>query len=284
MKPQRPSLRFGFLLGFLVAAIRLPAQEVPLEYCDRLPAIQVEVSGKKPMLFLVDTAASSLLNLQSFFMGESRDVAIASYNVIANTSAREVNLPETRIGSYRLVGVRMLAVDLSALGKNCGRRIDGILGADLLEKMGATIDFKRRIARFTTTDDRHNDELIASLKSDLQHCFDALRAGDEKTAAECLAAQVTVFEPGPATYSSQQALAFLREHDRVLRSEAHFEMRASNFHVMGEAIWFEYNFNLTAPPLVRHIRGLAMCQNLNGQWRIVTLTPAATEIQTFAEK
>jgi hypothetical protein len=272
MKPRRPSLRFGSLLALLLAAACLSAQEVPLQYCDRLPAIQVEVSGKKPMLFLVDTAASSLLNLQSFLVGESQEVEIASFNGIANTRAREVNLPETRIGSYRLVGVRMLAVDLSALGKNCGRRIDGILGADLLEKMGAMIDFKRRVARFTTSEDRHDDELIATLKSDLQICFDALRAGDEKTDAECFASLVTVVQPDPVTYSSQQVLAFLREQYRAVQSEAQLEMRASDFHVMGEAIWFEYDLNLTASEGTRHTRGIALCRKLDDHWRIATLT------------
>ena len=276
MKPRRPSLRFGPFLVLLLAVSCLPAQEVPLQYCDRLPAIQVEVSGKKPMLFLVDTAASSLLNLQSFFLGESHEVEIASYNGIASTHAREVNLPETTIGSYRLVGVRMLAVDLSALGKNCGRRIDGILGADLLEKMGATIDFKRRVARFTTSEDRHDDELIAALKSDLQNCFDALRAGDEKTAVECFAPQVTVAQPGAATYSNQHVLAFVREHYRAVQSEAQLEMRASNFHVMGEAIWFEYDFDLTASEGAR-TRGLALCHKLDGHWRIATLTSLQQE-------
>jgi len=284
MKPPRPSLRFGSLLALLLAASCLQAQEVPLQYCDRLPAIQVEVSGRKPMLFLVDTAASSLLNLQSFFLGQSQEVEIASYNGIASTRAREVNLPETRIGSYRLVGVRMLAVDLSAVGKNCGRRIDGILGADLLEKMGATIDFKHRVARFTTSEDRLDDELIATLKSDLQHCFDALRMGDEKTAAECFAPQVTVVQPDPVTYSSQQVLAFSREQYRAVQSETQLEMRASNFHVMGEAIWFEYDLNLTASEGTRHTRGIALCRKLDGRWRIATLTPGTTEMKVTPEK
>ena len=273
MKPPRQSLRFGFLAGFLLAALGLSAQEVPLEYCDRLPAVQVEVNGKKPMLFLVDTAASSLLNLGSFLIGESRKVEIASYNGTASASAREITLPETTIGSYRLVGVKMLAVDLSALGKNCGRRIDGILGADLLEKMGATIDFKHRIARFATTDDRHNDELIAALKADLSHCFDGLRMGDEKAAAQCLAQQVTILQPGPVTYSSQQTLTLLREHYRALQSEPRLEVHAGNFHVIGEAIWFEYDFN---PNPSQDTRGVALCRKLDGHWRIVTLTPATS--------
>src|SRR5260370_21304965 len=129
MKPAPPCIWLSFLvLVFMLTSGRLPAKELPLEYCVRLPAIQVEVVAKKPMLFLVDTAASSLLNLESFVLGESREVEIASYSGTVNTRAREVSLPETKIGSYRLVGLKMLAVDLSALGKNCGRRVSRIIG------------------------------------------------------------------------------------------------------------------------------------------------------------
>ena len=87
-------------------------------------------------------------------MGDAREVEISSYWGTANTRAREVSPPEMKIGSYHLVGVKMMAIDLSALGASCGRRIDGILGADLLEKMGATIDFKRQIVHFMTSDER----------------------------------------------------------------------------------------------------------------------------------
>jgi hypothetical protein len=285
MMGARACFRSGFLvLIFMLTSGRLPAQEVPLEYCDRLPTVQVEVAGRKPMLFLVDTAASSLLNLQSFFLGESREVEITSYRGTANASAREVNLPETRIGSYRLVGVKMLAVDLSALGKNCGRRIDGILGTDLLEKMGATIDFKRRIARFTTSDDKRNDELIAAMKRDLQSCIAAFNAADEKTVAGCLDSEITVFQPNPETYGWKQALGYFHEHYFGPKSGAHLEMRASSFHVIGEAIWFEYDFTLTTQRDTLQVRGLAMCHKLDGHWRVASMDPAVMPAEVPEER
>ncbi len=284
MKPAPPCIWLSFLvLLSMLTSGRLPAQEIPLEYCDRLPAIQVEVVGKKPMLFLVDTAASSLLNLESFVLGESREVEIASYSGTVNTRAREVSLPETKIGSYKLVGLKMLAVDLSALGKNCGRRIDGILGADLLEKMGATIDFKRQIAHFTTLDERRDDSLITEMNRDLQRCITAFNAADEKTVAECLDSQITLFQPNPETYGRKQALAYFREHYFGAMSGAHLEMHASNFRVIGEAIWFEYDFNLTASPDPLHTRGLAMCHKLDGHWRIASVDPVIVQAETPAE-
>src|SRR5260370_13911585 len=160
------------------------------------------------MLFLKDTAASSVHNLESFVLGESREVEIASCSGTVNTRAREVSLPETRIGSYKLVGLKMLAVDLSALGKNCGRRIDGILGADLLEKMGATIDFKRQIAHFTTLDERRADSPIIGMNRDPQRCIPAFNAAHEKTLSERRESHITPFQPQSETYRRRPSLTY----------------------------------------------------------------------------
>lgn len=47
-------------------------------------------------------------------------------------------MPELAIGTHALHDVRLPAIDLSPLTKACGKRIDGILGVDLLDKMGVT--------------------------------------------------------------------------------------------------------------------------------------------------
>jgi len=283
MKPALPCVRLGWLVFFSVLlGSTLAAQEIPLEYCDRLPAIRVEVVGQKPMLFLVDTAASSLLNLHSFFLGDSREVEISSYTGTATTGAREVILPEMRIGSYRLVGQKMLAIDLSALGKNCGQRIDGILGADLLEKMGATIDFKRQVAHFMTTGERHDEKLIAEANQDMERCLAALNASDEKGVAQCLDPQLTLFTMSTRLYRREEALAYFQEHYFHRKSEAQLEFRSSNFHVVGEAVWFEYDFSLTTPGNVVHARGMAMCHKSEGHWRIANVG-AAVQPETPVE-
>src|SRR5712692_187724 len=274
-------LCFGLVfLCLLLAREPLAAQEVPLERCDRLPAIRVEVAGHAPMLFLVDTAATSLLNLQSFLVGDSREVAISSYRGTANTRAREVSPPEMKIGSYRLVGVKMMAIDLSALGASCGRRIDGILGADLLERMGATIDFKRGVVHFMTAEERRSEELIAEVNRDVERCLGALHARDEKKLGECFDSEITLFAGNSAVYRREQALAWLREHCLHVQSasdgqvEDHIEAHADHFHVVGEAVWFEYEFNMAQADNSLSQRGMAMCRKFDGHWRIAGISPA----------
>jgi hypothetical protein len=136
------------IASVLLGAVSLCAQqgsisEIPLQRCDRLPVVIIQVD-KVEMHFLVDTAATSMLNLKSFSTGYSKQVQISSWNGTKSASAKEVFLPEIRLGNRRLVDVKLPAVDLSAIAKACGGPIDGIFGVDLLEQLNVTIDFKEK--------------------------------------------------------------------------------------------------------------------------------------------
>jgi hypothetical protein len=97
----------GLTLGIVpLAAIRTCAQEIPLEHCDALPVIPVEVNGRA-MPFLVDTAATSLLNAQSFSGGRDRDVRITPWRGTQATSAREVSIREMVVGRTKLMAFRL---------------------------------------------------------------------------------------------------------------------------------------------------------------------------------
>src|SRR5215510_7089387 len=119
--------------------------EIPIERCDLLPIVKVRIDGTD-MRFLLDTAATSMLNLKSFSSGRSKEIKVTSWSGTAATSAREVLLPEILFGDHRLRDLRLPAIDLSPIGNACGGKIDGILGVDLLDRMGVTIDLRRRIA------------------------------------------------------------------------------------------------------------------------------------------
>ena len=142
-------LLFSFcLLPFCLGARaqeRQTTSEIPIERCDLLPIVRVRIDGVD-MRFLLDTAATSMLNLKSFSSGRSKQIQVTSWSGTAATSAREVFLPEILFGDHRLRDLRLPAIDLSPIGNACGGKIDGILGVDLLDKMGVTIDLKRRVA------------------------------------------------------------------------------------------------------------------------------------------
>lgn len=121
------------------------SDEIPIERCDLLPVVRVNVAGSE-MRFLLDTGATTILNLHSFVASGAKEIEVSSWSGTAATSAREVRLPELALGNHKLKNLRLPAIDLSPIGKACGGRVDGILGVDLLDKMGVTIDLKRQVA------------------------------------------------------------------------------------------------------------------------------------------
>src|SRR5260370_3441731 len=136
---------FALLLTMGLAPIPGAAQEIPLKHCGKLPVIEVEVASQS-MLFLVDTAATSFLDLKSFAEGKMRDIEITSWKGTLATNAKEVTLKEVVIGNTKLVPLKLPPVDLSAIGKACRRKMHGILDVDLPAKMAQTISFQSQIS------------------------------------------------------------------------------------------------------------------------------------------
>ena len=138
------------LLMFVAARAQTPAaspssEEIPLHKCDVLPVVVAKI-GSTDVRLLLDTGATSILNLKSFDSGSLTKVTVSSWSGTAATSAREVLIPELSLGSHHLNNLKLPAIDLSPIGKACGGRIDGILGVDLMDKLGIKIDLKRKVA------------------------------------------------------------------------------------------------------------------------------------------
>src|SRR5437016_5686644 len=153
--PSDRRFALSFFLPLLAWAIpgAALAQEIPLEHCDTLPLIEVKVA-EHPRWFLVDTAATAMLNLQSFAEGSSRDIRVTSWSGTLSTNAKEVSIEGLEIGRTKVAKLALPAIDLSAIGKlrfvhfvgggdmqDLALQIHG--GANLLEKIGAqdAIDF-----------------------------------------------------------------------------------------------------------------------------------------------
>ena len=277
------SLLAPFVLLFVIeiAPRRAAAQEIPLTLCDKLPVIDVGV-GAQSRLFLVDTAATSILNLQSFAGGKTRDVEVTSWTGTLATSAREVTLKEVVIGNTKLMGVKLPAVDLSAVGKACGRKIDGILGVDLLSKVGATIDIKRQMVHVATASEYRGDALAAEMQHEMHRCLEAFNESDEKTFAECLDPKIVLFSADAELYGREQAVGYFRERYFHQKPAARLEIRESGFHAIGEAVWYEYEFTINSVRGVLRGRGMAMCKKSEGRWQMASMHHSVLEMEPVA--
>ncbi|HKW74219.1 MAG TPA: nuclear transport factor 2 family protein [Terriglobales bacterium] len=269
------------VLLFLSAALAR-AEDIPLESCDRLPVVQVTVSGAN-FLFLVDTAATSMLNLKSFAEGDSRKIAVTSWSGTVETHAREITLRDFAIGRHHINSLNLPAIDLSSIGSACGRRIDGILGVDLLSELGATVDLKNRTAHLDSESTDTNAR-VAELQARLAACEQAFNDVNEPVFADCLDPQIVLFAAGGDFYGREAAMDYYRQRYFRHQPRAHLVIDPRGAHVIGDAIWVEYDLRIDMGEQVIRARGTALCEKSGGKWRIVHMNHSAPPPDSFQAK
>jgi ketosteroid isomerase-like protein len=266
-------LLFAITISF---ASRISAQEIPLERCDTLPLVEVRI-GDGHNWFLVDTAATSILNIESFANGTRKDIRVTSWSGTLATSAKEVTLPDLTIGRTTILKPTLPAIDLSAIGKACGRKIDGILGIDLLRKLEATVDLKQQTMHVTTADEVHAAELAKAMQQEMHHCMEAFNASDERAFGECLDPKIVLFSGDTELYGREQVTRYFRDKYFHQQPAARLEIQESDFHPIGEAVWYEYEFTIESARGTLRGRGMAMCQKSQGHWRMASMHHSVVE-------
>jgi len=260
--------RSAFLLfALFLSALSAASEEIPLETCDRLPVVQVRISGMK-FLFLVDTAATSMLNLKSFSHGDARNVFVTSWSGTVETGAQEVTLADFAVGQHHFKNLKLPAVDLSAIGRACGRVISGILGIDLLGRLNAKLDLKDHEARLLM-DSENAQARMAEVHAQFVACEQAFNRADENAFADCLDPQVVIFAAGGDYYGREAAMQYYRKRYFQAHPPAQLSIMPRAHHALGEGVWVEYDLRVVIGQQVILNRGTALCQRENGKWRIV---------------
>jgi hypothetical protein len=244
--------------------------EIPIEKCDVLPVVRVQIAGSE-MRFLLDTGATTILNLQSFGSSVSREIQVSSWNGTAATSAREVRLPELVLGSHRLRDLRLPAIDLSPIGRACGGHVDGILGVDLLDKMGVTIDLKRQVA---STGPAETDARVmyGQMEAHMHHCAEAFEQGNAKELEECFDPEIVLYTPDGEYRGRKSAVEYLQKRYMKYAPNLCYILRLQDVKSFGDALWYSYEYEITAPQehVVGH--GMSMCRkDRHGNWLVLNL-------------
>lgn len=251
-------------------------EDIPIGKCDRLPVIQVIAAGQQKR-FLLDTAATSILNLRSFSSEDSKEISIASWQGTVGTSAREVTISELVVASHHLRNLRFPAIDLSPISKACGKQIDGIFGADMIEATGITVDLKRQVASFPVSEESE-DSQIREVKRDLDRCVMAFNRADAGEFGSCLDSHIALFTTKGEFYGREQVLGYFRERYFNVRPTPTLEVDSRAFHLVGDAAWYDYDFRIKLPQETVQARGMAMCRKIDGHWRLVNMHHSAPEL------
>ncbi|HYL68407.1 MAG TPA: DUF4440 domain-containing protein [Candidatus Limnocylindria bacterium] len=249
--------------------------EIPIERCDRLPVVKVHIAGKD-MHFLVDTAASTLLNLRSFAGGRSKEARIASWTGTAATSAREVSIPELTLGKHTLRDLKLPAIDLSPIGEACHGAIDGILGMDLLDKMGVTIDLKHRVASMSA-DVADVRATYDAMENSMEPCMVAFNKGDAAEFEKCLDPEIVMYTPHGEFVGRQQVITYLQNRFFQYAPNISYATKLREAQMFGDALWYSYDYTIDSPVEHRSGHGMSMCRKGDGRWRMLNVHNSRVE-------
>ena len=265
-------------LGSVGAQTQDKKDEIPIERCDLLPVVTMKVAGENRR-FLLDTAATTILNLKSFASGESKQIHIDSWSGSAATSAREVFLPQVELGTHKLRDLKLPAIDLSPIGKACGGQIDGILGVDLLDPMGMTIDLKRRVAiPAPASEPRASANVFAEAEGDLGSCIIAFNHGDVKAMAGCFDPEIVFYTQHGEYRGSEEVMRYFSQRYFKFPSKVHYDVSPHDVRMVGDVLWYSYDFWIDTPEEHRTGHGMAMCRkDAGGRWRILNMHNSVME-------
>ena len=279
---RRFSLVAILMLTFF-SARSLPAQmdparaEVSLERCDRLPVVRVRVDGA-PMRFLVDTAATSFLNLRSFPEGEAKDVGVISWAGAAPAKSREVRVKDFEFGNQALHGVKLPAIDLSRIEKACGGLLDGIIGVDLLEKFGATIDLEKKVA--VVGGARNGHAAAEAARKHVEGCLEAFNRADWDTYEGCVDSEVVWIMKERDIRGRGSLMEFLRSCERGKCPHPLPQVRLERFWCAGDVARFEYTYRI--PGRDAESRGMAIVRREQQSWLLMNVNNSEPSAQAIS--
>jgi ketosteroid isomerase-like protein len=263
----------AFTLAAHSARAQIPANgtEIPLQRCDRLPIVilRADTANKR---FLIDTAATSLLNEKSFPRGHSRAIRIQSWNETTALKAREVSIGELSLGSHIVLGVKLPAIDLSAIAKACGGEVDGILGIDLLEQLGITIDLKRSVARLGIAPPSSSEAfLIADMDKAMHSCSEAFNNKDADKLASCFDPDFVLSTPSGELRGRDEATNHFQQKYFATTPYVHLSLTMSEQRAVGDVVWSLYDYTIESPSIRAAGRGMMLCRRSDNRWHILSM-------------
>lgn len=245
------------------------AEEIPIHRCDGLPVIRVQVDGAEKR-FLLDTAATTTLNVKSFSSGRSRHVPVTTWTGNTVASGREISLKEIAVGDHRLPGLKLPAVDLSVIEEACGSPIDGILGFDLLERLGVRIDLKREVVSVDLSPGELQAE-ATEMEEAMHRCNDAFRLGKGEVLKDCLDPAIVLYTPAGEFRGRRQVMDYLEQHFLKFAPNVRFETTLRDNRILGDAVWSAYDYTIESPDGRASGHGNALCRRTGGHWRILNM-------------
>lgn len=271
MKQAILALVVVFLLSFTAvhAQDSAAAEEIPIQRCDGLPIIKTRLN-RTDMFFLLDTASTTTLNLKSFSSGRSKRIPVTTWKGTTIADGRQISLPELTVGNHQFRDLTLPAVDLSTIEQACGRRIDGILGFDLLDKMDMTINLKRQVASVDMSPAEIQAK-FAEMQEAMHPCTDGFHLGKVDVLKNCFDPAIVLYLPTGEFRGRKQVMDYLEQRYLRFAPNLRFAMTLRDRQSFGDVLWYSYDYTIESPNEHTFGHGTAMCHWTGGHWRILNM-------------
>ncbi len=162
--------------------------------------------------------------------------------------------------------MKLLALDLTALERSCQRRVDGVLGADLISRLGLTIDLKNRVA---SVDPKPKTPEVgfSELAQQQAACVAAFNRSDEKAFEQCLDPDVVLLTSKGDYHGRKAVMQHFHESYFGQNPPVQVSIAPRGRHLNGSVIWIEYDMSVTVgSSQVMKARGTALYQKSGERW------------------
>jgi hypothetical protein len=265
---------FAFLI--VITSVAARAQEIPLDSCRQLPIVKVTVDHRQ-FQFLLDTGAGvTVLNQKSFSSPESTEIMMDSWQGAAVTSAREVVLRDFTVGEHSLANLKLLAIDLTPLERSCLKRVDGVLGADLIARLGLTIDLKNHVASLEGNA-RMPEARFNQVDQQQAACEQAFNRSDEKAFEACLDPEIVMLTSKGDFHGRKAVMKHFKEAYFGQDPPVLVSITPLGRHAVGTVIWTEYEMSVTVGSQVMKARGTALYQKSGERWLMSNMNYSVAE-------
>jgi ketosteroid isomerase-like protein len=161
---------------------------------------------------------------------------------------------------------------LSALAKACGAPLDGVLGVDLLEQLGVTIDLQRSVARLGLPAPSSTEvSVIAEMEQAVHSCSEAFNHADAAKLAACFDPDFVLSSPAGELRGREQATNHLQQTYFGLTPHAHFSMTMKDQPAVGNVVWSLYDYTIESANIHTTGRGMMLCRKSENHWYILSM-------------
>ena len=214
-----------------------------------------------------------MLNEKSFASGRSKEVRVQSWNQTTRPQRPRRLDRRTQLGQSHSAHITLPAIDLTALAKACGGPLDGVLGVDLLEHLGVTIDLQRSVARLGIAAPSSSESFRHRGNGKAMHsCSEAFNNADADQARRLLRSR---FRPQLSQRRTSRPRtghqSFTPANIFRLVPRAHLSMTMNDQRAVGNVVWSLYDYTIESPNIHTTGRGMMLCRKSDNHWYILSM-------------